>query len=363
MNRTTPESAATLLSMPLLTTRTWVVWRTLQLVVWIVGLAIFVLLIVAPDIGIHAFWNVLIPVAPALVAFAPGLWRNICPLGSTALFAQHMGLSARRQMPPAWQGSLALIGVVLLLLIVPLRHVVLDTNGPATALTIALLAVIAVLLGTQFQWKSSWCSGMCPVHPVEKLYGSEPMRSWSNVHCHRCQKCVVTCPDSVRGVSPLVPGDTGVRRVAGVLMVGGFAGFIWGWFHVPDYAGVEGWQHLARAYGLPFAGLAVTLAAYLLLERLVPEQQTVRLRRLFAAAAISCYYWYRLPALFGFGPFPGDGMLVDLRHVLPEWFPVVSRIATTTLLLWWLVWRCRGERSWLVRPPFLAGSRPQRVAV
>jgi hypothetical protein len=265
--------------------------------------------------------------------------------------------SARRDIPKAWQDRLALLGVVLLLLIVPLRHVVLDTSGAATAQTIGLLAVIAILMGTQFRWKSGWCSGLCPVHPVEKLYGSEPAGSWANAHCHLCERCVVACPDSVPGVSPILPKEKGVRRLAGVLMVGGFAGFIWGWFHVPDYTGTEGWGHLAQAYGLPFVGLAFSLAAFLLLERLVPERHGMRLRRLFAAAAISCYYWYRLPALFGFGPFPGDGMLVDLHDVLPDWFPVMSRTATTTFFLWWLVWRCEGRRTWMVRPPFLSDAQ------
>ena len=65
-------------------------WRAAQVAVWLVGVGIVVLLFWAQEIGIHAFWNVLIPVAPALVAFAPGLWRNICPLASTALF-QHIG--------------------------------------------------------------------------------------------------------------------------------------------------------------------------------------------------------------------------------------------------------------------------------
>ena len=49
-------------------------------------------------------------------------------------------------------------------------------------------------------------------------------------------------------------------------MAGGFAGFIWGWFQVPDFSGDEGWRHLDLAYGLPLGGLAVTLALFLLLE-------------------------------------------------------------------------------------------------
>lgn len=138
--------------------------------------------------------------------------------------------------------------------------------------------------------------------------------------------------------------------MAGTLFVGGFAGFIWGWFQVPDRGWSDGLKHLDSAYGLPFAGLAVTLSVFLVLRRVVPADRQERLIRCFAAAAIACYYWYRLPALFGFGPFPGDGMLVDLRHVLPAWFPIASRSATTVLFVWWLVGRTTVQRSWGVRP-------------
>lgn len=338
---------------PILSANARIGWRAVQTLVWLVGVAIFTALMVAPAIGIHAFWNVLIPVAPALVAIAPGLWRNICPLGTTALFARHMGLSSRRKISRALQGWLALLGVALLYLIVPLRHVMLDTSGPATALALAAVAALALAIGMSCEWKSGWCSGPCPVHPVEKLYGSKPAASFPNAHCHTCEQCVSTCPDSTPGISPLSDDQSAAQRAAGILMVGGFAGFIWGWFHVPDYAGWEGWHHLTFAYGMPFVGFAVSLLAYLILERIVPAHKTL-LRLGFAAAAISCYYWYRLPALFGFGPFPGDGMLIDLRMVLPAWFPAASRFATTGFFFWWLLGRPRSARTWLVRPPFSA---------
>ncbi len=134
-------------------------------------------------------------------------------------------------------------------------------------------------------------------------------------------------------------------------MIGGFAGYIWGWFHVQDYAASEGYKHLIEAYAWPFGGMLVTLTVYLLLEQILAESHHIRLRRVFAAAAISCYYWYRLPALFGFGPFPGDGMLVDLREVLPGWFPISSHLITTTFFFWWLVLRTSASRAWLIRPP------------
>ena len=72
-----------------------------------------------------------------------------------------------------------------------------------------------------------------------------------------------------------------------------------------------------------------------------------------AGAALAAYYWYRLPMLFGFGPHPGDGMLVDLTAVLPAWFPLASRLATTALFGWWFVMRTRVQRSWAQRPAYV----------
>ena len=99
----------------------------------------------------------------------------------------------------------------------------------------------------------------------------------------------------------------------------------------------------------PFAAAAVTLATYLLLQSRVDKR---RLALVFATAAVACYYWYRLPMLFGFGPFPGDGMLVDLTDTLPAWFPVASRVLTTLLFAWWLVICAPARRSWAQRPAF-----------
>lgn len=328
-------------------------WRWVQVGTWSIGLAILVALFVAPSVGLHAFWNVLIPVAPALLVVAPGIWRNVCPMGSVALLARHLGISRRVRVPREWTGRLLLSGVVMLFVIVPLRHVALDTSGPATGLAIVLLSTLAFGLGLVFEWKSAWCSGMCPVHPVERLYGAAPAVSPPNAHCTGCASCVGPCPDSTSGIGP--PGvasawngtSTPASVVAGVLLVGGFPGFIWGWFQVPDWAHGEGWSHLATAYGWPLTGAAVSAAAYAAVRFLRPEPTGTN--RAFAAVAVCCYYWYRLPALFGFGPFPGDGMLVDLRGALPEAFPVYARTLTTVLFAWWLLFR--PARAWTRRPP------------
>jgi hypothetical protein len=141
-------------------------------------------------------------------------------------------------------------------------------------------------------------------------------------------------------------------------MVGGFAGFVWGWFQVPDYAGGEGWEHLAEAYGWPLGGLMATLVLFVLVRRVTGSNHLTLLVRVFAGAAIACYYWYRLPALFGFGPFPGDGMLIDLRETLPAWGPALSRTLTTAFFAWWLVGRRTSSRTWSVRPPIAEDLLP-----
>jgi len=338
-----------------LSKRQWWGWRVAQTVVWFIGLAIIIALFFAPEAGIHAFWNVLIPVAPALLVFAPGLWRNICPLASTALAARHFGLSRSRKISLLWQGRLSLIGVLLLFAIVPFRHALLDTSGPYTALTILFLTFLAIFMGLTFEWKSGWCSGLCPVHPVEKLYGQEPCITLANAHCETCQGCVEVCPDSLpANQHPMRVKRTYWHRWAKILMLGGFPGFIWGWFQVPDYSDRLIQAHFFGVYGYPLGGAVVTLALFLTLKHKIPSRQHLSLLRIFAASAVACYYWYRLPMLFGFGPFPGDGMLIDLRSALPETFPAISRLFTTSLFFWWLVLKPRKQRPWTIRPPMAA---------
>ena len=208
-------------------------WRIAQILIGIIGLSIFFSLIFIPKIGIHAFWNVLIPVAPALFVVSAGLWRNVCPLASTALISRHLGFAKNKKLKVKQQGKFQLISVILLLLIVPLRHTIFDTNGPATALVIGLMALIAIYLSFRYDWKSAWCSGLCPVHPVEKLYGRKSLFELPNAHCKSCVSCVSKCPDSTKAINPINKKKKN-QKIGGTLIVGGFPGYIWGWFHVQD---------------------------------------------------------------------------------------------------------------------------------
>jgi len=106
-----------------------------------------------------------------------------------------------------------------------------------------------------------------------------------------------------------------------------------------------------EAQYLNVAGMAFTLAVYLFLRKNSGIEKSL-LTRIFAAVAVTCYYWYRLPELIGFGIFPGDGMLVDLSGQLPNYLPFILQGAALLFFSWWLLWKPTPQTSWTIRPPF-----------
>lgn len=330
-----------------------VFWRTLQWLVWLVGLAIFLALVFFPQTGILLFWNILIPVAPALFVLATGIWRNICPLATVSMLPHHLKISRKKRAIQQQQGQFALIGTLLLFTIVPLRHLSLNFDASATALTIVFLSALAFVSGYLYDAKSGWCSGMCPVHPVERLYGQKVFFSPANAHCGKCHNCVSPCPDSTPDMHPQLANKRPGQQLAGMLITGGLPGFIIGWFHVPDYKQSIHLPEIMYALLLPWGGLAISLAVYCAACRWAADRYKIHIINLFAAASVSAYYWYRLPALVGYGLFPGEGMLVDLTNVLPIYGVQFFQISVTAFFFWWLMVRQQAPAVWAYRPPFL----------
>ncbi len=324
-------------------------WRLVQVVTWALGMFIWVALIVKPELGLHLLWNVLIPVAPALLVIAPGIWRNVCPLGSMSVAPNHFGLSKRKRLSPTWRARLYLGAFVLLLVVVPLRKVLLDTNGPVLAAVLGVVGLLAIGMGVIFSWKSGWCSSLCPVYPVELLYGSRPLVSVPNAHCSSCLNCVAPCSEASKSLTPQTAVNTKLGTFVGTAFVGCFPGFVWGWYNVPKFSGWEGFSNLHVAYGIPFAAGGLTLLIYLALRQALPKQAGL-IASVFAAAAIITYYWFRLPPVFGIGP-PGSAMIVDISQWLPTWSTAALRIATVVVFGWLLVGRTNTRRSWESPPP------------
>ncbi len=319
-------------------------WRWAQAVLFVVGGAIFFLLIFAPRLGIHALWNVLVPVAPALVLLAPGLWRNICPL-ATANQVVAKPLNGGGGITASLQGKLLLVGIALLFVIIPIRHPLLNENAAASAIALATMMLLAVGAGRFLPRKSGWCSGLCPIHPVERLYGTtKVVYAPGNGHCSSCKACVPVCTDNRGrgdGVYEKELGRPG--RIATLLMCGVFPGYVFGWFQVADVRGSATAADWVATYAWPLGAGVVTLVLWSLLRlRCSPRTAT----GISGAATLIAYYFHRLPALVGFGPHPGDGMLVDLSGTLPASFEVILQVLVVALCVGWFLGRQRPGGSW-----------------
>jgi hypothetical protein len=336
---------------------TLLAWRIAQTLVWLIGALILVALFLWPNLGLLLFWNILIPVAPLLFVLVPGIWRNVCPLATTVLLPRHFGLSKRKTLSFRTLGQLNLLGVLTFYAIVPLRHAVFNCHGEATGLLLVALGALGLAMGFRYEWKSAWCSGLCPVHPVEKLYGAKALWTTANAHCDRCMNCVIPCPDSTPNMHPGASKKTIYHRWSGVLVSGGLPGFIWGWFQVPDQTRLT-FSAWAQVYAWPLMGLGVTLAIYVAGMRLIHAGLQRPWLHIFAATGVSCYYWYRIPALLGFGKFGASGRLVDLSQSLPGWTVWVIPILSSLFFFYWLVFRPSQNLSWVRRPPF--GARGER---
>ncbi len=333
------------------------IWRTIQFAVWLAGVAILFCLIFYPSTGILLFWNILIPIAPAVLVIATGAWRNVCPLATTNLLPRHYKWSRGKKLSAKQLGKLNLVAVLALYLIVPLRHAVFNVNGPATAALVISMAFTGFGLGFIYEWKSVWCSGLCPVHPVEKLYGGNVLMPLPNAHCSACMNCVIPCPDSTPNMNPAISGKNIHQRVSAFLIIGGLPGFIWGWFHVPDEGKLAGFHSLASVYTLPVSGLLVSVLIYGLMSGIPWIAAGKKLVPVFAAAAVSAYYWFRIPSLFGFGHFAKDGLLVDLSADFPSWTVTVLTTGLSIFFFYWLVFRKPNHNSWLIRPQYDSTKR------
>jgi hypothetical protein len=313
------------------------IWAVQQAAMLLVGVVLVGLLLFWPEAGIALMWNFLIPIAPGLVTIAPGLWRNICPMATFHMLPQKLGIAQNIRMPEWGAAALGLTSVILLFVIVPMRRIGLNVDGPLTAIMLLSAAVIACAMGSLFEMRSGWCTSLCPIHPVERLYGTSPAISFKSARCDLCEACSNPCPDSTPELTPTASSPTRVQQVLGNFLVGSFPGFVWGRFQVQDYPPQQVGRHeIMTAYVWPLGACIVTYVLFKVAEHILHHKTRARavLHRTFAAAAVSTYYWYRLP-----GP----------ASLLPDWFPLLSHLVTTPFFFWFLVVRTP-KVSWLKRP-------------
>ncbi|HRP07428.1 MAG TPA: hypothetical protein PLL69_02980 [Gemmatimonadales bacterium] len=213
-------------------------WQTAQILGLVATLGLIGGLVAWPNRSLHLLWDIVIPVLPAVFVLNPLTWRNVCPLATL-----NSMVGVRAEAPPPdirttrqlWWVGIALLGVL-----VPARRFLFNSNGPALAGTIVAVAIIALAAGLFAARRSGFCNTLCPVLPVEKLYGQRPLIDVGNARCTTCTGCThVGCIELARlKTIPQTIGPT--RRTTGWLttpfgaFAAAFPGFIIGYFTTSD---------------------------------------------------------------------------------------------------------------------------------
>lgn len=252
-------------------------WHAAQILGVAATLGLIGGLVAWPGQTLHLLWDIAIPVLPAVFVVNPLIWRNVCPLATlnslvgVRAAAPPPGIRVTRQL---WWLGIALLG-----LMVPARRFLFNTNGPVLAGTIVAVAIIALVAGVFAARRAGFCNTLCPVLPVEKLYGQRPLINVGNARCSTCEGCThVGCIELARlKVIPQTIGPT--RRTTGWLrtpfgaFAAAFPGFIIGYFTTengPLSTAPQVYLHIAAlAAGSYLLVTAVVLAFGITAERAI----------------------------------------------------------------------------------------------
>jgi nitrite reductase (NADH) large subunit len=306
-------------------------WRAAQ---W-AGLALTVLLLAAlvwrPATALHLLWDLTIPLLPAVFLVNPMLWRNVCPLATlNSLTGDRVGRNALGARPTraAW-----VVGILLLGVMVAARRFVFNTNGPFLSGTVLAVGALALGAGALYARRSGFCNALCPVLPVEKLYGQAPLVDVGNARCADCALCTPSACIDLAGPKS-VPQTLGPARhgVAWLttpygIFAAAFPGFIIGYF-TTDNGGLSSavavYAHIARYAALSYAAMGVIAT--------VARAASQTMLLLLGASAVSVYYWLAAPAL-------------GKAYGSPNVGPPLIRIAMLALVAVWLWNATRARRK------------------
>jgi hypothetical protein len=186
-----------------------------------------------------------------------------------------------------------------------------------------------VLLGALFKVKSGFCNAVCPVLPVERLYGQRPILKVAHTRC--CTECTATCIDPSPQQAPLVAlgesldSNRWLTTPFGAFAAG-FPGFVFGYFQTADGP----LSSAVSVYATVFLGAAASYAIIAVITGLT-RIPAARILPLLAALAVGTYYWFAAPQLtatLGFGATVGQTVRVLFTLFVFGWW--VRAQSTTT---------------------------------
>jgi hypothetical protein len=127
-------------------------------------LALFYVLLNSSNLGLDFLWNLIIPLAPIIFFVAPSWWVNVCPLAIVQSIPRRLKISRSIDLSYNQVGKLQFFSWVM-----------------------------AFTSGVLFSGFGGWCSGLCPIRPVEMLYGQFSIESSRPEACRPCNLCQKSC--------------------------------------------------------------------------------------------------------------------------------------------------------------------------
>ncbi|MBT8337353.1 MAG: hypothetical protein KJO11_12170, partial [Gemmatimonadetes bacterium] len=226
-------------------------------------------------------------------------------------------------------------GIPPLVALVAWRGAGLEEWAAATGLLLAGLVVVAVVAGRRGVRRAGFCNRLCPLLPVERLYGMQPLVRIADDRCPQCSGCTPRgCLDlSTRTAVPqlLGPRREGTRWLA--TPFGGFAAAFPG-FIVAYFVATGAEAGAARLIATLAVGSAISWLGAAAVVHWTRLSWSVALPTL-AALAIGSYYGLSTPravAAWG-GP--------------PEWGRALAVVLVVGVAGWWVhaLRARRGSRS------------------
>lgn len=303
------------------------IWKIAQVSGVVLTVVLLAGLLREPDLSLKILWNAVVPLLPAVFLVQPEIWRNACPLATlNVLSGRRVG---KRSIGPDAARRLGAIGIALLFLMVPARRFLFNTDGTALAVAIFAVAALALVMGLFFDMKAGFCNALCPVLPVERLYGQRPLFKARNAHCSPCTLCTRKgCLD----LAPTKSVEQSMGKKSGVgrwlltpygVFAAAFPGFVIGYYSTTDVA-LSAAGSVYGTVGLWMLGSYVLIALLALALRIPGSVATVPI----AAVSIGLYYWFAAPVM-------------TEALVLADWAPLAIRTAALSLVVAW-AWQARG---------------------
>ena len=226
-----------------------------------------------------------------------------------------------------------LIAVALFLILVSSRKVLFNSNGTALAILIVGALSTAFLMGSIFRGKSGWCSSICPLLPVQRVYGQTPYVPVTHQHCQPCLGCTKNCYDLNPKHAYLVDLHDDDQQFAAFrkFFVGLFPGFILAFYLLPDPPEIAVWE----MYGLFALAAIFSAGTYFLVETALPVTSS-KITVVYGALALNIYYWFNAVTL---------GNLIATPA--PDWFVWSFRILVLVLTLAWISRTVRKEAQFI----------------